>query len=63
MAERVGFEPTWGDKAPNRFRIGAVMTTSVPLLRTVCALRLPSDSARIFTVARIVSAKPLARRN
>ena len=31
MAERVGFEPTWGDKTPNRFRVGAVMTTSVPL--------------------------------
>ncbi len=30
MAERVGFEPTW--LAPIRFRGGAVMTASVPLL-------------------------------
>jgi hypothetical protein len=22
LAERVGFEPTWGDKTPNRFRVG-----------------------------------------
>ena len=27
----MGFEPTWGDKTPNRFRVGAVVTTSVPL--------------------------------
>ena len=31
MAERVGFEPTWGGNAPNRFRVGAVVTASVPL--------------------------------
>ena len=31
MAERVGFEPTWGGYAPIRFRVGAVMTASVPL--------------------------------
>jgi hypothetical protein len=31
LAERVGFEPTWGDYAPIRFRVGAVMTASVPL--------------------------------
>ena len=31
VAERVGFEPTWGGYAPNRFRVGAGMTTSVPL--------------------------------
>ena len=33
LAERVGFEPTWGGYAPNRFRVGAVMTASVPLRR------------------------------
>ncbi len=33
MAERVGFEPTWGGKAPNRFRVGAVVAASVPLRR------------------------------
>ena len=31
MAERAGFEPAWGGKAPNRFRVGAGMATSVPL--------------------------------
>ncbi len=31
MAERVGFEPTWRDEPPIRFRVGAVMTASVPL--------------------------------
>ena len=31
LAERVGFEPTWGIYAPIRFRVGAVMTASVPL--------------------------------
>ena len=31
VAERVGFEPTWGGYAPNRFRVGAVIATSVPL--------------------------------
>ena len=31
MAERVGFEPTWGGYSPNRFRVGAVVTASVPL--------------------------------
>jgi hypothetical protein len=31
LAERVGFEPTWGGKAPIRFRVGAVVTASVPL--------------------------------
>ena len=31
MAERAGFEPAWGGKAPNRFRVGAGMTASVPL--------------------------------
>ena len=31
MAEREGFEPSWGGKAPNRFRVGAGMATSVPL--------------------------------
>ena len=31
MAERKGFEPLWGVKAPNRFRVGAVMAASVPL--------------------------------
>ena len=47
LAERVGFEPTWGDYAPIRFRVGAVMTASVPLhegrafysSRTVCTTR------------------------
>ncbi len=33
MAERVGFEPTWRLTPPIRFRVGAVMATSVPLLR------------------------------
>jgi hypothetical protein len=32
LAERAGFEPAWGGKAPNRFRVGAGMATSVPLL-------------------------------
>ncbi len=32
LAERVGFEPTWGLAPPIRFRVGAVMTASVPLL-------------------------------
>ncbi len=31
LAERVGFEPTWGIYAPIRFRVGAVVTASVPL--------------------------------
>ena len=31
LAEREGFEPSWGGKAPNRFRVGAVVTASVPL--------------------------------
>ncbi len=31
LAERAGFEPAWDGKAPNRFRVGAGMTTSVPL--------------------------------
>ena len=31
MAERVGFEPTVRGKANSRFRVGPVMTTSVPL--------------------------------
>jgi hypothetical protein len=31
VAERVGFEPTLGRNAYNRFRIGAVVTASVPL--------------------------------
>ena len=31
MAERVGFEPTWGLTPPIRFRVGAVMAASVPL--------------------------------
>ena len=31
MAERAGFEPAWGGKAPSRFRVGAGMATSVPL--------------------------------
>ncbi len=30
LAEREGFEPSWG-KAPNGFRVRAVMATSVPL--------------------------------
>ena len=33
LAERAGFEPAWGGKAPIRFRVGAVMATSVPLLQ------------------------------
>ncbi len=33
MAERVGFEPTWRLSPPIRFRVGAVMAASVPLLR------------------------------
>ena len=32
MAERAGFEPAWGLTSPIRFRVGAVMTASVPLL-------------------------------
>ena len=31
MAERVGFEPTCRNYPTIRFRVGAVMTTSVPL--------------------------------
>ena len=31
LAEREGFEPSWGGKAPNRFRVGAGMAASVPL--------------------------------
>ena len=31
LAERVGFEPTVRGKANSRFRVGPVMTTSVPL--------------------------------
>ena len=41
MADRVGFEPTWGDKAPNRFRIGAVVTASVPVRVAVILLWRP----------------------
>jgi hypothetical protein len=32
VAEREGFEPSWEYKLPIRFRVGAVMTASVPLL-------------------------------
>lgn len=32
MAERVGIEPTWDFSIPIRFRVGAVMASSVPLL-------------------------------
>ena len=31
LAERVGFEPTWELSPPIRFRVGAVVTASVPL--------------------------------
>ncbi len=33
VAERVGFEPTWRLSPPIRFRVGAVMAASVPLLK------------------------------
>lgn len=31
LTEREGFEPSWEHKLPIRFRVGAVMTASVPL--------------------------------
>jgi hypothetical protein len=34
VAERVGFEPTCRNYPTIRFRVGAVMTTSVPLRLT-----------------------------
>ncbi len=43
LAEKVGFEPTCRNYPTIRFRIGAVMTTSVPL-RTICK--------RVFDVQR-----------
>ena len=40
MAERAGFEPAWDGKAPNRFRVGAGMTASVPLHKDADLLHL-----------------------
>jgi hypothetical protein len=48
VAERVGFEPTWGGKAPNRFRVGAVMTASVPLLEGLRERRSSHLIARVI---------------
>ncbi len=45
MAERVGFEPTWG-KAPNRFRVCAGMTASVPLRGRVAYVEWGRETTR-----------------
>src|SRR4051812_32339103 len=50
MAERVGFEPTCRNYPTIRFRVGAVMTTSVPLQmpKSVAPFRDPESGGGIL---------------
>src|SRR6266404_1523464 len=45
LAERVGFEPTCRNYPTIRFRVGAVMTASVPLRRTpICGAGILAEA-------------------
>ena len=58
LAERVGFEPTCRVSPTIRFRVGAVMATSVPLRREGWSLR---EGCGLYGVLPVLGKRPAAR--